>query len=410
MINSRNLAAEIAIRWQSEDVSHCDRRYFDRLNAWRDYFPVDLGARLDKMDLGDKMTLQLEPGNVVPPHDPRLLQRLRRQQFRGAARPDLIITPRAGRFYPATFFETCVTFKGDYRPCRLLELDEQHMWVDLNHPLASYNLTLEAELIADLGRHAERGGRCNDIAQLLTAKGPGMQAKPPGRSIDFWSGKPFERMDPRPDADFYRADCAIEQPPDAAAQARLESLYQGFISPGMQVLDLMAGDASHLAADQGLRVTGLGLNSQALADNPQLLDSVIHDLNAEPKLPFPDATFDAVVCSFSVQYLIHPVEVFSELARVLRPGAPFIVTFTERWLPSKAIEIWPALHPFERMGLVLAYFRASGGFTRLGSESIRGLASPPAQADTLNARDFPADPLYAVWGYRTLPKVVRDEI
>lgn len=45
-------------------------------------------------------------------------------------------------------------------------------------------------------------------------------------------------------------------------------------------------------------------------------------------------------CSSSVEYLIHPIEVFSEVARVLKPGAPFVVTFSERWFPTKAIELW----------------------------------------------------------------------
>jgi ubiquinone/menaquinone biosynthesis C-methylase UbiE len=47
---------------------------------------------------------------------------------------------------------------------------------------------------------------------------------------------------------------------------------------------------------------------------------VAHDLNREPRLPFPDAHFDAALCAVSVQYLVRPVEVFAEVARVLRPG------------------------------------------------------------------------------------------
>ena len=32
------------------------------------------------------------------------------------------------------------------------------------------------------------------------------------------------------------------------------------------------------------------------------------------------------------------------------------MTFSDRWFPTKAIELWSELHPFERMGLVLDYF------------------------------------------------------
>ncbi|MCK7502172.1 MAG: hypothetical protein MZW92_78865 [Comamonadaceae bacterium] len=60
------------------------------------------------------------------------------------------------------------------------------------------------------------------------------------------------------------------------------------------------------------------------------------------------------------------------------------------------MRIWTELHPFERMGLVLDYFRLCGGFTALASESVRGLPRPP---DDKYARVMPfSDPVYAVWG------------
>ena len=40
----------------------------------------------------------------------------------------------------------------------------------------------------------------------------------------------------------------------------------------------------------------------------------------DPALPFPDDSFDAVLCCVSIDYLIRPVEVLAEAARVLRPG------------------------------------------------------------------------------------------
>ena len=70
------------------------------------------------------------------------------------------------------------------------------------------------------------------------------------------------------------------------------------------------------------RLTVLGLNAEELAANPQAAATVIHDLNADPRLPFADASFDAAVCCVSVDYLTRPVEVFAEVARVVRPGGP----------------------------------------------------------------------------------------
>lgn len=84
---------------------------------------------------------------------------------------------------------------------------------------------------------------------------------------------------------------------------------------------------------------------------------------------------------------------------MLRPGGAFLVTFSNRWFPGKAIQLWPQLHEFERMGLVLAYFRDAGGFEALETWSLRGLPRPAE--DKYSARLGASDPLFAVWGRRS---------
>lgn len=96
----------------------------------------------------------------------------------------------------------------------------------------------------------------------------------------------------------------------------------------------------------------------------------------------------------SVEYLIEPVALFREVARVLQPGAPFVLTFSERWFPPKVVRVWIELHPFERLALVLDYFRRSNAFVDLHTESVRGLPRP---ADDQYADQFAlSDPVYAV--------------
>ncbi|MEJ2099836.1 MAG: methyltransferase domain-containing protein, partial [Desulfobacterales bacterium] len=130
----------------------------------------------------------------------------------------------------------------------------------------------------------------------------------------------------------------------------------------------------------------------------QLSDFVVYDLNADTTLPFESNTFDAVVNTASVEYLTDPLAVFREVSRILKPEGHFIITFSNRWFPTKAIRIWQELHEFERMGLVLEYFLRAGGFTDLQTHSIRGLPRPHAD------KYFPdllfSDPVYAVWGRR----------
>ena len=159
----------------------------------------------------------------------------------------------------------------------------------------------------------------------------------------------------------------------------------------------MSSWTSHLPdAARSVAVTGLGLNEQELEQNPRLAARVIHDLNESPVLPFEDQAFDLVICTASVEYLTRPIEVFRDVARVLRPGGTFINTFSNRWFPPKAISPWARLHPFERLGLVLEYYRAAELFADLHSESLQGLPRPPG--DKYSGRLPFSDPVFAVWG------------
>ena len=144
------------------------------------------------------------------------------------------------------------------------------------------------------------------------------------------------------------------------------------------------------------RLVGLGLNREELEKNSQLSEFVVHDLNADPTLPFEANTFDAVVNTASVEYLTDPLAVFKEVNRILRPEGHLIVTFSNRWFPSKAIKIWRELHEFERMGLVLEYFLRAGAFKDLQTYSIRGLPRP--HDDKYYPELMFSDPVHAVWG------------
>jgi hypothetical protein len=75
-----------------------------------------------------------------------------------------------------------------------------------------------------------------------------------------------------------------------------------------------------------------------------------------------------------------------------------VVTFSNRWFDPKAIRLWSQLHEFERMGLVLEYFRLDSQFTDLHSYSMRGLERPAH--DKYFGQIPYADPIYAVWGRR----------
>lgn len=195
----------------------------------------------------------------------------------------------------------------------------------------------------------------------------------------------FCRMDESDDAEFYRMPRRVVHIDDSAIAA-VREIYAAHLKPRTAVLDLMSSWRSHLPANfDFVRVTGLGLNREEMIDNPALTEVVVHDVNREPRLPFADASFDAAVMAVSVQYLIRPIEVFADIARVLRTGAPFVVTFSNRMFPTKAVALWQGAREADRVRIVTSYFAQSGAFERM-------------EVIDRSRREPPGDPVWAVVG------------
>ena len=214
---------------------------------------------------------------------------------------------------------------------------------------------------------------------------------------DYFSTFSFHRKDPASDRVFYETDRFVHHI-DSRAGQNLSKLYKTLLKPGQRVLDLMAGWESHLDDDLGLAwVHGIGLNENELKRNKRLNAITLQDLNTRSALEFKDHEFDAVVCSLSIEYLIDPVLMFKEIGRILKPGGIFIAAFSNRWFPEKVTRIWEGLHDFERMGLVLDYFRQSRAFDSMSTHSVRGYPRPREDRYFPNLRV--SDPIYAVAGH-----------
>ena len=190
------------------------------------------------------------------------------------------------------------------------------------------------------------------------------------------------RLDESPDALFYAEPRFVTHIDDAAIAA-VTQLYREYFPPGGAILDLMSSWVSHLPADVSYRnVVGLGMNRDELAANPRLDAWVAQDLNVTPELPFADGEFDGAAICVSVDYLTRPVDVFRECGRVLHPGAPLVITFSNRCFPTKVVAAWRMLDDEGHQALVARYFAEAGNWR--GIEIL----------DRSPGRD--GDPLYAV--------------
>jgi SAM-dependent methyltransferase len=118
----------------------------------------------------------------------------------------------------------------------------------------------------------------------------------------------------------------------------------------------MSSWVSHLPPEIAYaEVIGHGMNASELAANPRLSRWFVQNLNRDPNLPLADASVDAAMICVSIQYLQQPVAVLRDVSRVLRPGAPLVVSFSNRCFWTKAVAIWRALDDDGHARLVERY-------------------------------------------------------
>lgn len=193
----------------------------------------------------------------------------------------------------------------------------------------------------------------------------------------------FRRADETPDAQFYQQPRFVTHIDDDALAA-VTQLYREYFPPNATLLDLMSSWVSHLPPEVTYgEVVGLGMNEAELRANPRLASYLVHDLNQQSQLPFASHTFDGAAICVSIDYLTQPVAVLRELARVLRPTAPLVITFSNRCFPSKAIAAWHALDDRGHLALVRQFLLAAGAW-----HSVELLDRSPAPGHS--------DPLFAV--------------
>lgn len=332
-------------------------------------------------DLGRHQVVVWMPGDT-PPVDaqmdvgPKIEHEVPNEVFRSDIAP-----LKQGRFYPSQLL------RADDAPgpmFRVKRLDESSFVANFSHPLQDRIFSI------DSGRADVSTEPVGQVTQLLEWSGMETQYQTP---TDFESPDAFARENESPDADFYAEPRKLIHV-DAVCARRIQALYRTVLPENARVLDLMAGWRSHLP-DTVQSAVGLGMNAEELADNPQLAERVVHDLNADPKLPFPDASFDAVVCTVSFEYLTQPRAIVDEIRRVLKPGGMFVATFSHRYFPPKVIRLWTQLHPMERMAWIGTLIKGAG-FKKVETYVERGLKRPgdDRYADRLSE----SDPLFATWG------------
>jgi SAM-dependent methyltransferase len=108
------------------------------------------------------------------------------------------------------------------------------------------------------------------------------------------------------------------------------------VRAGSRVLDVAAGpgDVAARAAARGARVAGVDLSPEMVALARRLHPAVAFREGDAEALPFPDGSFEAVVCNFGVGHFPRAERAAAELARVTAPGGAVALSWWD--VPERA--------------------------------------------------------------------------
>lgn len=171
----------------------------------------------------------------------------------------------------------------------------------------------------------------------------------------------------------------------------------------MSILEFGAAEDSYLPENiKPSRHVGVGLSTKLMAENPSLteklevnLNNVIEDqtvdsdelrqLSAEP--------FDAIIMTNTIDFLMHPREVYRTAWKLLKPGGVMLVAFTsKKAYPGKferaQTKMWRDFNDDQHMWIAGSFFQFSAAD---GWENLFGFDISPESAKANLEKSGPLD-------------------
>lgn len=135
-----------------------------------------------------------------------------------------------------------------------------------------------------------------------------------------------------------------------AAQTVEPTLDAAQVGAGMRVLDVCSGQGvlAAGAARRGADVCGLDFAEEVVALARRNVPGVAFERGDAQALPYPDGSFDAVLCGYGIMHLPAPDQALAEMRRVLKRGG------------RVALTAWAGPTSEDAFGLVVGTIRAFG--------------------------------------------------
>ncbi|GAB0489252.1 hypothetical protein MMPV_000469 [Pyropia vietnamensis] len=186
------------------------------------------------------------------------------------------------------------------------------------------------------------------------------------------------------------------------AEARDEDVGGGVEAAAAAADAAVAGGGDVVAAAMAAASAAAVSTAERTADGrvvpPSALDSV-HPDGAVSRLPWPSASYDAVLCNATVAYLARPEGVFAEVGRLLAPGGVAVFAWSDALFFDKAIAGWMAADPPGRLSLVKKYLSVGAGLEVVQTVAVgapREAAVTHRQMQALGREAAAEEPFYAV--------------
>jgi len=221
------------------------------------------------------------------------------------------------------------------------------------------------------------------------------------------SNNPLSRHDPTTDTEFYSFPRFCTRIDDRAID-KLSLFYENNLNDNSTIVDLCSSWISHLPPDKNFqKVIGIGMNESELKANKRLDEHHVCDLNLKTNdsnkslLPMlENNSINHVLCAVSIDYLIHPIAIFHEVLRILKPKSEstFIISFSNRCFPTKAIKSWLETDDAGRIGIVCSYFQESND-SKYGSwKNIKVYDLSEHNGESNPSSPNYSDPLFVIKG------------